>query len=298
MSGEFHEWKSPLERLEGRKPPEEHRSEISSEALEWAKRLLEENAPERGETDPEANKDVPRFQEIPPVTFADGLTLEQMERQRDAGESQERLEPADYTTEPYTDADGLRRYGQIILDKLTPAALENISGTPEKDIPLWTHQSQQNSCAVNYASFILRSEVDPQLTEARLIREGMELNLYYPDVGTYFHDVGALCEVHGMERELQTGATLEDIEQIQEGGGKVIAMISSLKMAYPNRFGFFRADHAVQVVGIDRNDPDDVRVILNDPGRPDGQGLSVPKDVFLKAWATSGHSLAAIYARR
>lgn len=101
-----------------------------------------------------------------------------------------------------------------------------------------------------------------------------------------------------MERELQTGATLEDIEQIQEGGGKVIAMISSLKMAYPNRFGFFRADHAVQVVGIDRNDPDDVRVILNDPGRPDGQGLSVPKDVFLKAWATSGHSLAAIYARR
>ena len=94
-------------------------SEISSEALEWAKRLLEENAPEGGETDPEANKDVPRFQEIPPVTFADGLTLEQMERQRDAGESQERLEPADYTTEPYTDADGLRRYGQLELDKLT-----------------------------------------------------------------------------------------------------------------------------------------------------------------------------------
>ena len=58
MSGEFHEWKSPLEGLEGRKPPEEHRSEISSEALEWAKRLLEENAPEGGETDPEANKDL------------------------------------------------------------------------------------------------------------------------------------------------------------------------------------------------------------------------------------------------
>lgn len=298
MSREFHEWNPSLEQVEGKDTPQGHKIEVSSEAIEWAQQLLEGASPLEGAVKPEKAIDAALFQEFPPVKLLDGLTLERMERNRDSDEQKERLQPEDYTTRPYTDANGIRCHGQIELDKLTPTALENISGTPEMDIPLWTLQSEKNSCAVNCSSFILRSKVDPQLTEARLIQEGQELKLYDPSFGTYFDDVGALCEVHGMERELQTGATLEDIEQIQDGGGKVIALISSIKMAYPNRFGFFRADHAVQVVGIDRNDPEDVRVILNDPGRPDGQGLSVPEKVFLKAWATSGNSLAALYTRR
>ena len=278
MSREFHEWNPSLEQVEGKDTPQGHKIEVSSEAIEWAQQLLEGTSPLEGAVKPEKAIDAALFQEFPPVKLLDDLTLERMERNRDSDEQKERLQPEDYTTRPYTDANGIRCHGQIELDKLTPTALENISGTPEMDIPLWTLQSEKNSCAVNCSSFILRSEVDPQLTEARLIQEGQELKLYDPSLGTYFDDVGALCEVHGMERELQTGATLE--------------------MAYPNRFGFFRADHAVQVVGIDRNDPEDVRVILNDPGRPDGQGLSVPEKVFLKAWATSGNSLAALYTRR
>lgn len=298
MSNEFHEWNPSLERQEVKDTPQDHKVEISTEAMEWARRILEGISPrEYPEEVGEAKESTP-FQEFPPVKLMDGLTLERIGRHQEHNEQLEKLKPSDYTTKPYSDSNGLRHHGQVDLEKLTPAALENISGTPEQDIPLWTLQSENNSCAVNCSSFILRSEVDPRLTEGKLIQEGREQNLYFPDIGTYFKDVGALCEAHGMEREMLTNVTLEDIEHIQDGGGKVIAMVSALRMAFPNRFGFFRADHAVQVVGIDRNDPEDVRVILNDPGRQDGQGLSVPEKVFLKAWATSGYSLAALYTRR
>ena len=45
-----------------------------------------------------------------------------------------------------------------------------------------------------------------------------------------------------------------------------------------------RADHAVQVIGIDRTDPACPMVVLNDSGTPNGCGELVPLDVFENAW--------------
>ena len=104
-----------------------------------------------------------------------------------------------------------------------------------------------------------------------------------------------MADAYGLAYEQSYQGTLEDIEAIHNAGGKVIACINGLKLQNPNLFGFFRADHAVQVVGIDRNDPEDVRVILNDPGQPKGAGLSVPADLFLKTWNTSNRFTVAIY---
>lgn len=47
------------------------------------------------------------------------------------------------------------------------------------------------------------------------------------------------------------------------------------------------ANHAVQVIGIDRSDPDNPVVILNDPGQPNGQGIRVNADDFVDAWQDS-----------
>jgi hypothetical protein len=48
------------------------------------------------------------------------------------------------------------------------------------------------------------------------------------------------------------------------------------------------ANHAVQVIGIDRSDPGRPMVVLNDPGHPDGRGMLVPLDEFAGAWQDSG----------
>lgn len=208
-------------------------------------------------------------------------------------------QPVDYReyTSPSSLSDGgFLRPGQVDLERLSDAAVRNLSGDPKGDIPLWRRQTEQMSCALACQSFVLRSEVDASITEEQLIREARERNLY-TEKGTILENVGALAELHGMERELSFNNTLEEIEALQAKGVKVLAMVSGTRMAYPNAFGFFRADHVVQVVSIDRNDPEHVRVILNDPGREDGQGISVPADVFLKAWKTSKYCIAALYRR-
>lgn len=216
------------------------------------------------------------------------------------GEAQEASNPPvdyrEYTSPSNLSDGGFLRPGQVDPERLSDAALRNLSGNPKEDIPLWRPQTERMSCALACQSFVLRSEVDSSITEEQLIREAKERNLY-TEKGTYLENIGALAELHGMERELSFDNTLEEIERLQAKGAKVLAMISGTRMAHPNAFGFFRADHVVQVVSIDRNDPENVRVILNDPGRKDGQGISVPADVFLKAWKTSKYSTVALYRR-
>lgn len=236
------------------------------------------------------------FREFPPVTLMDGLTLEKFQRERFESEELDHISPKDYTSASQISDTGALHPGQIELDKLTDRALKNISGDIRSDIPLWHHQLEPNSCAVACQDFALRGAGNDTISEQQLIDEGRRLGVYR-DEGTYYHEIGLLAERHGMERETLQNATLEQIEQIHDAGGKVIALVSCMKMAYPNAFGFWRSDHAVEVIGIDRNDPQDVRVILNDPGREDGQGLSVPAKVFENAWKTSKKSLVALYPK-
>lgn len=229
-------------------------------------------------------------------TLADGLFFKSLEREsRMEGLSeQEKIVPADYTSPAVRDEAGRLYYGQIELDKLTDKALENISGDLVNEIPQWSKQLEQNSCAVNAQRFVINSLKDTNYSEAELIQTDKEMNIYH-DYGTVPADVGKLAEAYGLECEKIENSSLEEMERIHDAGGKTIVTINSLKLAYPDLFGFYRADHAVQVVGVDRNDPNDVRVILNDPGREDGAGLSVPVDVFMKTWDTGNRFVAAVY---
>lgn len=288
MSNEFKEWKETEPLHENDDAIKVSEQQLTDEL----KKLLgieEQNAAE-------GTKDV--FKEFPSFKLMDENTLEQLQRKSSdtAAPSDCKIEVGDYTSGGYVNDTGIFCPGQIELDKLTDRALENISGDIVNDIPLWHNQLEDNSCAVACQDFILRGSGKDTVSEQQLIDEGRDLGIYHDD-GTYCNDIGLLAEYHGMERKMLYNADLEQIENIHESGGKVIAVISSLKMAYPNVFGFWRSDHAVEVIGIDRNDPDDVRVILNDPGREDGRGLSVPEKVFVKAWKTSQKSLVALYPK-
>jgi hypothetical protein len=55
------------------------------------------------------------------------------------------------------------------------------------------------------------------------------------------------------------------------------------------------ANHAVEVIGIDSSDPDNIMVILNDPGSPDGCGSMIPLEEFEDAWADSDNFMVTAY---
>lgn len=228
--------------------------------------------------------------------LADGLFFKSMERECEIEglEEQKKYTPSDYTSDSVRDENGMLYPGQIEWGKLTDKALENISGDPINEIPLWSKQLEQNSCAVNAQKFVINALKDTNYSEKELIQTARDLNIYH-DFGTVPADVGKLAEAYGLECEQIHNSSLRELEQIHDAGGKTIVTINSMKLAYPEVFGFYRADHAVQVVGIDRNDPNDIRVILNDPGREDGAGLSVPEDIFMKTWNTGNRFVAAIY---
>lgn len=236
------------------------------------------------------------FQVTREEQWADGLTFRRLERESkpECILEQEAYVPADYTTSAVCDGEGRWYPGQIEPEKLTDEALEKISGDVMRDIPQWSKQSEANSCAVNAQRFVINALKDAKYSEAELIETAKEQKLYRSS-GTAPADVGKLVEVYGLECEQISNGSLEELERIHQAGGKTIVTINSMKLAYPDLFGFYRADHAVQVVGIDRNDPGDVRVILNDPGRQDGAGLSVPADVFMKTWDTGNRFVAAVY---
>ena len=228
--------------------------------------------------------------------LADGLFFKSLERGCgiEGLTEQKKCVPADYTSDSARDENGMFHPGQLEWGKLTDKALEKISGDPLNEIPLWSEQLEQNSCAVNAQKFVINALKDTQYSEEELIQVARDLNLYH-DFGTVPADVGRLAEAYGLECEQIQNSSLEELERIHDAGGKTIVTINSMKLAYPELFGFYRADHAVQVVGIDRNDPNDIRVILNDPGREDGAGLSVPKDIFMNTWNTGNRFVAAIY---
>ena len=93
------------------------------------------------------------------------------------------------------------------------------------------------------------------------------------------------------------GATLADLESALSQGRGVIVGVDAEELWTPG----FEADddtavgdtagipgqdgnHAVQVIGIDRTEGGDPRVVLNDPGHPDGRAVSVSAEEFLDAW--------------
>lgn len=265
---------------------------------DWEKKMIEEQEAlfrECLELDPLREQEESPFREYEKRILAGGLIMERFSRGDEPAEPERIISPSEYTSAEYQTSGGIHCPGQIVLERLSKETLRNMSGDPVHDIPLWQHQSEPYSCVASCESFVLRSEGNPEITEAQLIREGIEKEIYDPERGILLKDIGKLAESHGMIRECIQNSSLEQIENIQNDGGKVIALVSGGKMAYPNQFGFFRADHAVQVVSIDRNDPKDVRVILNDPGREDGQGISVPTDIFLRAWRTGKNTIIALY---
>ena len=171
----------------------------------------------------------------------------------------------------------------------TDMDMDGIIGNPTESLDSW-HVQSENTCAVVSQLFILENLLDREFDEGEL-REIAEEHGWY-DNGTRMEDVGKLLEYYGVDVEQSTGNTLDDLRSsLQENNQIIVGLDADEIWSGQNEEMFgpgMDANHAVQVIGIDESNPDDVKVIINDSGVTNGQGVMVPADLFMDAWEDSG----------
>ncbi len=167
---------------------------------------------------------------------------------------------------------------------------EGISGDPAEAMTHWECQGDTNRCALYSQKFVIE-ELSPEGTEID-IEEFADIakanGWFSEDGGTTMFNMNSMLNYYGIENEMTFHNSIDDIEQCLNDGGKVIVSIDSHEIWYGEDHNIFApesgSNHAVEVIGIDRTDPEHPMVILNDSGSPRGKGEMVPLEVFEEAW--------------
>ncbi len=183
-----------------------------------------------------------------------------------------------------------------------------VIGDPGRDMECWHEQSYADDCAIVSQQFVLENLTGKHFSENELCREAVADGCYHPGSGTPADHVGHLLEEHGIPVERHFGGTTLELSDKLARGEKVIVAVNSQEIWMPEKEANLnqtlnehpgipcqQADHAVEVTGIvyPESDPLHPKVVLNDPGSPDGGGMMIPLEQFEKAWAAGGHYVVA-----
>lgn len=175
----------------------------------------------------------------------------------------------------------------------------HVAGNPEEAMEHWHQQTHPDTCAVVSQEYVLEELTDQEFDENELRRLAMDEGWYTPGEGTALENTGNLLEYYGLEVERHEGSSMNELEWALENDHKVIVGLSSEGIWVPGQAELDRAvrdlqglpgtsaNHAVEVIGIDRSNPSEPMVILNDPGHPGGEGALIPLADFESAWQGS-----------
>ena len=159
-------------------------------------------------------------------------------------------------------------------------------------------QQYDDTCAIKSQQLILNDFGVP-VTENQLVNQAEQLNIYSPGSGTSPQDVGKLLMLNGVDCTQHENATIYDLTSALAQGQKVIigvdsgelwnnGVLSPFMNQVTDRLVGEQADHALIVAGIDTTNPNDVQVILTDPGTGE-EAARYPMAQFLDAWQDSGN---------
>lgn len=161
-------------------------------------------------------------------------------------------------------------------------------------------QSFPDTCAIKAQQIILEHH-GISMTEDQLVQESIDNGWYYPGSGTSMSDVGNLLELHGIEVERHTDASIKDITESIAKGNSVIIGVDSGELWQPcvaERMEDYvfgpNADHALIASGV-IIDPltGTQEILLTDPGTGD-MACAYDMDTFMDAWEDSGNYMLAI----
>jgi len=186
-----------------------------------------------------------------------------------------------------------------------PYGGDHVIGDPAAADRVWHQQALSDTCAVVSQGFALEELTGQHHSEAELAQVAHDHGWYVHGGGhggTPLSCVGNLLGYYGVPTHRDYHANPAELHDALAHGDKCIVAVSAEDIwthqhgldtplsEFPGVPGQ-HADHAVEVTGIDENDPAHPVVILNDPGTPDGAGERVPMDTFLEAWQASGNFL-------
>lgn len=160
----------------------------------------------------------------------------------------------------------------------------------------WHLQEDTYTCAVACQEFIIQEYTGADVSEGEL-RALAEAQDWFVETGTPMDDIGKLLEVYGIESDINYEATFQDLRSALAEGNRTIVAVNNIAISteWCDGYPFASCNHAIEVIGIDESNPEDVRVIINDPGVEDGCAKSVRLDNFMDAWSTSGGYMMTAY---
>lgn len=167
----------------------------------------------------------------------------------------------------------------------------------EEAVEEWHVQEKDYSCAVCSQQFIINEFMDLNLTEEQLCKIAEAQGWLNPELGTSPRDVGNLLELFGIDTHTSYEGNMNDIKNTLDQGGRVIVAVDSAVLwteGYGN-YPVYGMDHAIEVIGIDDSNPNDIRVIINDSGIENGGGHTVSYLEFMEAWEPSGGFMVSAF---
>lgn len=188
------------------------------------------------------------------------------------------------------------------LENFDPNNVEDptlISGDPADSIKVWEYQGRTNRCALFSEKFVIEELTGQDIDMEEFAEIAKAHGWFTEEGGTTFLNMDKMLEYYQIDSEMSFHNDISDIEDCLNKGGKVIVSIDSYETSLGHDNNIFApesgANHAVQVIGIDRTDPNNPMVILNDPGIPNGKGVMVPLDVFEGAWEDGNCQMIECY---
>jgi hypothetical protein len=173
-----------------------------------------------------------------------------------------------------------------------------IGENPNDSVNNDVQQNYDDTCAIKSQQLVL-DDFGIHVTEDQLVQQAEQYNIYAPGSGTSPQDVGKLLELNGVHCTQHTDASIYDLTSALAQGEKVIIGVDSGELWNNDKISDTltgeQADHALIVAGIDTSDPNNVQVILTDPGTGQ-EGARYPIDQFLDAWHDSGNFMVTTNA--
>lgn len=165
-----------------------------------------------------------------------------------------------------------------------------VAGNPEADMQHWEFQGPTGRCAIYAQKFVIEEALGREVPIEELVAVAEEHG-WFSDVdggGTTTLNMDKLFEYYKVDHQMSFDNDIDSLEKALNDGKNVIVGVDSGQIWYGDENNIFspetNADHAVQVIGIDRTDPGCPMVVLNDSGTPNGRGELVPLDIFENAW--------------
>lgn len=194
--------------------------------------------------------------------------------------------------------------GENLAAQFNPDAADPdaVAGTPAEDMEHWEYQGQTGRCAIYAQKFAIEAITGREIPIEELVAVAEENGWFVPgeNEGTVSLNMDKLVEYYGVENEMSFNNDIESLEEALNDGHKVIVSVDSGQIWQGEENDIFSpettADHALEVIGIDRTDPENPMVVLNDSGTPNGCGELVPLEVFENAWNAGDSQMIECWA--